>query len=85
MKDKSICAGIILMLLVLAATPFLAGCGNFWKAPGSTGTTASTTTVTAPATATTGASVTLTATVAASTGTGTPTGTVTFYNGSTGS
>src|SRR5271157_2228456 len=85
MKDKSMSAGMILMLLMLAAAPFMAGCGDFWQAPGSTGTTASTTTLTAsPATtAATGASVTLTATVAASSGTGTPTGSVTFYSGST--
>jgi hypothetical protein len=86
MKDKPISAGIILMLLTLVATPFLAGCGDFWEAPTSTGTTASTTTLTASPTSTaaTGTSVTLTATVASSTAGGaTPTGTVTFYSGAT--
>jgi hypothetical protein len=90
MKDKSMSAGTILMLLTLAATLFLAGCGDFWEAPnGKTGTTASTTTLTATqggssvTTVAAGSSVTLTATVAASSGSGTPTGTVTFYNGAT--
>ena len=85
MKDKSMSTGMILMLLTLAATPFLAGCGDFWQAPSGTGTSATTTTLTAsPAgTAATGVSVMLTATIAGSGGSGTPTGSVTFYSGTT--
>jgi len=61
----------------------LAGCGDFWQAPGSTGTstgtTATTTTLTTPNSGTTtGTSVVLTATVSPSAATGT----VTFYNNS---
>ena len=84
MKDKSISAGTILLLLTLAATPFLAGCGDFWQAPTGGGSTASTTalTVNPASTVATGTSVTLTATVSSTSG-GTPTGTVTFYSGST--
>ena len=47
MKDKLNSAGMIIMLLTLSATPFLAGCGDFWQAPSGGGTTASTTTLTA--------------------------------------
>jgi hypothetical protein len=90
MKDKPMSAGIILMMLMLAGAPLLAGCGDFWEAPaGKTGTTATTTALTVTqngstvTTVATGTSVTLTATVAGSAGSATPTGTVTFYSGTT--
>jgi len=80
MNNKPDCTGMALMLLTLAVAPLLAGCGDFWQAPGSTGTTASTTTLTASTTTpAVGASVTLTATVSPPAGTGT----VTFYSGTT--
>ncbi len=41
MKDKSMSAGMILMLLMLAGTPLLAGCGDFWEAPAGNGVPAS--------------------------------------------
>lgn len=71
-------------LAALLAVLQLAGCGNFWQAPGSTGsstgTTASTTTLTTSpsGSTTTGTQVTLTATVSPSAATGT----VNFYNNS---
>jgi hypothetical protein len=59
---------------------FSTGCGDFWQAPSSTGTTADTVALTASvSTVTTGTSVTLTATVSSTTATGT----VTFYSGTT--
>ncbi|MGP8270642.1 MAG: beta strand repeat-containing protein [Terracidiphilus sp.] len=79
MKDKSMSAGTFLILLTLAAMPFLAGCGDFWEAPTGTGTTTTTTTLTASQT---GPTVTLTATVTPSSGSGTPTGSVTFSDAS---
>jgi len=76
MKIKLVGAG--LALLVLAVTPWMTGCGDFWQAP--TGTTTDTTTLTASETSiASGASVTLTATVSSTSATGT----VTFYNNST--
>lgn len=70
------------LALLIAALP-LTGCGDFWQAPGSTGsstgTTATTTTLTVPnSSTTTGTSIILTATVSPSAATGT----VTFYNNS---
>jgi hypothetical protein len=68
------------MAVAFAGTCLLAGCGDFWQNPNSTGsgTTATTTTLTASTTTpTVGAAVTLTATVSPAAATGT----VTFYNG----
>ncbi len=83
MRDKSVSAGMILIPALLAGVVVFSGCGDFWQAPGSTGSsggTATTTTLTASTTTPTeGASVTLTATVSPSAATGT----VTFYNDST--
>jgi hypothetical protein len=80
MKMRLDCGGKILLLLTLAVTPLLTGCGNFWEAPSSTGTTASTTTLSLSASSVTaGTSVTLTATMDPTAATGT----ITFYNGST--
>jgi hypothetical protein len=76
MKIKLVGAG--LALLVLAVTPWMTGCGDFWQAP--TGTTTDTTTLTASETSiVSGASVTLTATISSTSATGT----VTFYSGTT--
>lgn len=78
--ERLACSRRALSLLALAGAAFLTGCGDFWQAPSTTGTTASTTTLTAsPTTAVVGESVTLTATVTPSAATGT----VTFYNGTT--
>lgn len=68
------------IVLALAAASFLTGCGNFWQAPGSTGTSTGTTTTTttltpSTSTPTTGSTVVLTATVSPSAATGS----VTFY------
>lgn len=68
--------------VALAGAAALAGCGDFWRPPGSTGTgtTATTTTLTpSTTTPTEGVSVTLTASVSPSAATGT----VTFYDGTT--
>lgn len=82
MRENSAAVRRCFVLVLLTASSLIAGCGNFWQAPGtstSTGGTASTTTLTASTTTpTTGASVTLTATVSPSTATGT----VTFYSDS---
>lgn len=73
---------VVLISVAVAGIWLLAGCGNFWRAPGATGsggTTPTTTTLTAStSTPAVGAAVTLTATVSPSAATGT----VTFNNGS---
>jgi hypothetical protein len=78
MRPAAIASTLLASQLVL----LLAGCGNFWEAPGgnSTGTTASTTTLSASSPSiTAGGTVTLTATVTPTAATGT----VTFYNNNT--
>ena len=71
---------------VLALALLMAGCGDFWQAPNSTGSTnnggttqTTTTLVSSSSTATEGSGVTLTATVSPAAATGT----VTFYDNST--
>ncbi|MGH9604665.1 MAG: Ig-like domain repeat protein [Terracidiphilus sp.] len=84
LRRKHLFAAGLLALAASGAALLLAGCGNFWQAPTSTGTTSTGTTATSTAlvpsttTAATGDTVTLTATVTPSAATGT----VTFYNGS---
>jgi hypothetical protein len=73
---KGIHARLISLGMVLVLGALLAGCGDFWQNPGSTGTgtTSTTTTLTSSTSApTTGDSVTLTATVSPSAATGTVT------------
>ena len=77
MRNNFLSSGIV---FVSAITAFLTGCGNFWQAPSSsgtsTGTTATTTTLmSSNSTPTVGAQVVLTATVSPATATGS----VTFY------
>jgi Bacterial Ig-like domain (group 3) len=76
-------SGGVLAVVGLGGALLLTGCGNFWQAPGSTGSTGTTTTTTTLTASTTtppeGAAVTLTATVSPSAATGT----VTFYDGTT--
>jgi hypothetical protein len=75
MKAMRPAAAIAKILLASQLVLLLAGCGNFWEAPGgssSGGTTASTTTLTASASSVSaGTSVTLTATVSPTAATGT--------------
>jgi hypothetical protein len=81
LAEGALCGGVVLSLALS-----LAGCGDFWQAPNSTGSSTSsgttqttTTLVPSSSTATEGSSVTLTATVSPSAATGT----VTFYDNST--
>ncbi len=84
---RDLAAGAFSGGAVLAVALLLAGCGDFWQAPNSTGSTSTgsgttsttTTLVSSSSTATEGSSVTLTATVSPSAATGT----VTFYDNST--
>jgi hypothetical protein len=82
MKAMRLAAAIASTLLASQLVLLLAGCGDFWEAPGgnSTGTTASTTTLTAASpSVTAGGTDLLTATVTPTAATGT----VTFYNNNT--
>jgi hypothetical protein len=81
--DTSTYRTIAFLLVFFAAALLLSGCGDFWQAPGSTGTstgTTATTTTLTPSTSTpvVGSAIILTATVSPDTATGT----VTFYNNS---
>lgn len=84
MKSIAVRSATGMMLLALAATPCLTGCGDFWQAPTgsgtstSTGTTTSTITLSGSSSATIGTAITLTATVSPAAATGT----VTFFNNS---
>ena len=79
---RLLAAPLVAPIMTLIAALPLTGCGDFWQAPGSSGsggTTATTTTLSTPnSTTTVGTSITLTATVSPSAATGT----VTFYNNS---
>jgi hypothetical protein len=81
--DTSTYRTVAFLLAFFAAALLLTGCGDFWQAPGSTGTstgTTATTTTLTPSTSTpvVGSAIILTATVSPDAATGT----VTFYNNS---